>query len=117
MPLAEVLAIGVKDGQRPRLRIVPASCHRDVKPSNILITPHSACRCWQTSASSSSLASQADEQVLAMSVPWSAPEVLTEQTSGTVASEVWGLGATVYSLLAGHSPFERMEPGQNARDR
>ena len=48
-----------------------------------------------------------------MSVPWSAPEVVSEQTSGTIASEVWALGATVYSLLAGHSPFERMDRGQN----
>ena len=51
-----------------------------------------------------------------MSVPWSAPEVIAEATAGTVASEVWALGATVYSLLAGHSPFERMEKGQNSRD-
>jgi len=42
--------------------------------------------------------------------------VITEQTSGTIASEVWGLGATVYSLLAGHSPFERREKGQNTRE-
>jgi serine/threonine protein kinase len=49
-------------------------------------------------------------------VPWSAPEVISEETAGTIASEVWGLGATVYSLLAGHSPFERMEKGQNTRE-
>ena len=51
-----------------------------------------------------------------MSMPWSAPEVVAEQTAGTIASEVWGLGATVYSLLAGHSPFERLDRGQNTRD-
>src|SRR5690606_32098457 len=55
-------------------------------------------------------------EVLAMSIPWSAPEVIAEDTAGTVASEVWSLGATVYSLLAGHSPFERRERGQNTRD-
>jgi len=51
-----------------------------------------------------------------MSVPWSAPEVIAEQTPGSVASEIWSLGATVYSLLAGHSPFERPEAGQNSRE-
>ena len=51
-----------------------------------------------------------------MSIPWSAPEVIAEQTAGTVASEVWSLGATVYSLLAGHSPFERRERGQNTKE-
>src|SRR5690606_37354862 len=55
-------------------------------------------------------------EVLAMSIPWSAPEVIAEDTAGTVASEVWSLGATVYSLLAGHSPFERRERGQNTKD-
>lgn len=51
-----------------------------------------------------------------MSIPWSAPEVVEEQSSGTISSEVWSLGATVYSLLAGHSPFERRERGQNSKD-
>ena len=51
-----------------------------------------------------------------MSIPWSAPEVIAEQTAGTVASEVWSLGATVYSLLAGHSPFERRDRAQNTKE-
>jgi len=33
-----------------------------------------------------------------------------------VAAEVWSLGATVYTLLAGRSPFERAGSGQNSRD-
>jgi serine/threonine protein kinase len=33
-----------------------------------------------------------------------------------VSSEVWSLGATIYSLLAGQSPFERREKGQNSRE-
>ena len=41
-----------------------------------------------------------------MSIPWSAPEVLMDETPGSVQSEVWSLAATVYSLLAGRSPFE-----------
>ena len=44
------------------------------------------------------------------------PRWSAEQTAGTVASEVWSLGATVYSLLAGHSPFERRERGQNTKE-
>ncbi|MFX6036022.1 protein kinase, partial [Acinetobacter baumannii] len=65
---------------------------------------------------SSSLVRQGVDEMLAMSVPWSAPEVIAEQTAGTVSSEVWSLSATVYSLLAGHSPFERRERGQNSRE-
>jgi hypothetical protein len=46
-----------------------------------------------------------------MSIPWSAPEVLMDETAGTIASEVWAFAATIYSLLAGRSPFE--VPGQS----
>jgi serine/threonine protein kinase len=46
-----------------------------------------------------------------MSVPWSAPEMLMDETSGSIASEVWSFAATIYSLLAGRSPFE--VPGES----
>ncbi|NTV40223.1 MAG: protein kinase, partial [Demequinaceae bacterium] len=44
--------------------------------------------------------------VVAMSIPWSAPEVISQQLSGSIPSEIWGLGATIYTLLAGRAPFE-----------
>ena len=86
-----------------------------MKPSNILITTFGTPVLADFGISSSLQRATADE-VLAMSIPWSAPEVVAEQTAGTVASEVWSLGATVYSLLAGHSPFERRERGQNTKE-
>src|SRR5690606_27426567 len=50
-----------------------------------------------------------EEESVGLSIPWSAPEVLLDETSGTISSEVWAFAATVYSLLAGRSPFE--DPG------
>ncbi|MFV0374261.1 serine/threonine-protein kinase [Microbacterium sp.] len=89
--------------------------HRDVKPSNILVTTFGS-SVLADFGISASLSRRSTDDLLAMSVPWSAPEVVGEHTSGTVASEVWSLGATIYSLLAGRSPFERREKGQNSRE-
>lgn len=115
IPVPEVLAIGVKMASALESAHRAGLIHRDVKPSNILVTSFGA-PVLADFGISSSLSLAHDEQMLAMSVPWSAPEIVTEDTTGTIASEVWGLGATVYSLLAGHSPFERLERGQNTRE-
>ncbi|MFJ4037331.1 serine/threonine-protein kinase [Microbacterium sp. NPDC090007] len=115
MPVAEVLSIGVRMSGALESAHHAGLIHRDVKPSNILVTTFGA-PVLADFGISSSLVRQGADEMLAMSVPWSAPEVVAEQTAGTVASEVWSLGATVYSLLAGQSPFERREKGQNSRE-
>jgi serine/threonine protein kinase len=115
IPVDEVLAIGVKMASALESAHRAGLVHRDVKPSNILVTSFGV-PVLADFGISSSLARHTAGEVLAMSVPWSAPEVVAEQTAGTVVSEVWALGATVYSLLAGHSPFERREKGQNTRE-
>jgi serine/threonine protein kinase len=115
MPVPEVLTIGVKMASALESAHGAGLVHRDVKPSNILVTTFGA-PVLADFGISSSLTHESAEEVLAMSVPWSAPEVIAEQTAGTVTSEVWSLGATVYSLLAGHSPFERRERGQNTKE-
>ncbi|WP_342664747.1 serine/threonine-protein kinase [Microbacterium luticocti] len=115
LPVDEALSIGVRMASALETAHRAGLVHRDVKPSNILITTFGT-PVLADFGISSTLTPRRGDEVLAMSVPWSAPEVIAEQSAGTVASEVWGLGATVYSLLAGHSPFERPEPGQNSRD-
>ncbi|WP_025158843.1 serine/threonine-protein kinase [Leifsonia aquatica] len=86
--------------------------HRDIKPSNILITALGS-----SVLADFGIAAAGDEDGdVAMSVPWSAPEVLQETTNGTVASEVWSLAATVYTLLTGRSPFESDRRQANTRD-
>ncbi len=115
IPVEEVLTIGVKMASALQSAHRAGLVHRDVKPSNILVTTFGA-PVLADFGISSSLSRETADEVLAMSIPWSAPEVIAEQTAGTVASEVWSLGATVYSLLAGHSPFERRERGQNTKE-
>ncbi len=115
VPVEEVLAVGVRMASALESAHRAGLIHRDIKPSNILVTTF-ATPVLADFGISASLQRKSGGEVLAMSIPWSAPEVVAEQTSGTVASEVWSLGATVYSLLAGHSPFERHERGQNTKD-
>ena len=116
IPVDEVLDDRRPDGQRARIR-----APRGARAPRRQAEQHPGhdlrrARCWPTSASRRRCTRATADEVLAMSIPWSAPEVIAEQTAGTVASEVWSLGATVYSLLAGHSPFERRERGQNTKE-
>lgn len=115
LPVDEVMTTAVQLAGALESAHLAGLIHRDVKPSNILVTTFGS-SVLADFGISASLTRQAPEELLAMSVPWSAPEVVGEHTSGTVSSEVWSLGATVYSLLAGHSPFERREKGQNSRE-
>lgn len=115
IPVADVLAVGIRMASALESAHRAGLVHRDVKPSNILVTTFGTPVLADFGISASLARATADE-VLAMSIPWSAPEVVAEETAGTIASEVWSLGATVYSLLAGRSPFERRERGANTKE-
>ncbi|GAA1748458.1 serine/threonine-protein kinase [Agromyces humatus] len=105
LPIAEVLSIGVRIASAVETAHQQGVLHRDIKPSNILTTAfgHPVLSDFGIAAT---LGQVESSDTVGLSIPWSAPEVLHDEVSGTVASEVWSLGATVYSLLAGRSPFE-----------
>ncbi len=105
LPVPEVLRIAVKIGSAVETAHRAGVLHRDIKPSNILTTAygHPVLSDFGIAAT---VTEAADQEMVGMSIPWSAPEVLMDETPGSVQSEVWSLAATVYSLLAGRSPFE-----------
>lgn len=109
---AEALRVGIKIGGAAESAHRTGVLHRDIKPSNILMTAYG-----NPVLSDFGIAGAVDEidddAVVGMSVPWTAAEVLRADTNGTIASEVFSLGATVYTLLAGRSPFE-IENGDNS---
>ena len=106
--MPEVLRIAVKIGSAIETAHRAGVLHRDIKPSNILTTAYGH-PVLSDFGIASTLTTQREDDSVGLSIPWSAPEVLLDETSGTISSEVWALAATVYSLLAGRSPFE--DPG------
>lgn len=110
IPVAEVLRVAVKIGSAIETAHRAGVLHRDLKPSNILLTAYGHPVLSDFGIASTLNESEGQESV-GLSIPWSAPEVLMDETPGTIQSEVWSFAATVYSLLAGRSPFEI--PGQS----
>lgn len=105
IPVPEVLRIAVKIGSAIETAHRAGVLHRDIKPSNILLTAYGH-PVLSDFGIASTLSESNENEAVGMSIPWSAPEVLMDETAGTIQSEVWAFAATVYSLLAGRSPFE-----------
>jgi serine/threonine protein kinase len=105
IPVPEVLRIAVKIGSAIETAHRAGVLHRDIKPSNILLTAYGH-PVLSDFGIASTLSEAETQESVGLSIPWSAPEVLMDETSGSIASEVWSFAATVYSLLAGRSPFE-----------
>lgn len=113
LTLAEVLDAGVRIAAALETAHRSNLLHRDIKPSNILITSMGS-PVLADFGIAAAINADEENEVFAMSIPWSSPEVLAESTTGTVATEVWSLGATLYTLLAGHSPFEHVDRSKNS---
>ncbi|MFC8302220.1 serine/threonine-protein kinase [Specibacter sp. NPDC057265] len=77
--------------------------HRDIKPANILVTDYN--RPALTDFGISGTMDAIQDEGGGMSIPWSPPESFGAGATDGVKVDVWSLGATIYSLLAGHSPF------------
>lgn len=116
IPLAEILTLGIKMGSALETAHRVGMLHRDIKPSNILVTQYGT-PVLSDFGIATSTGHPAGDDVVAMSVPWSAPEVVEERVGGSVAAEVWSLGATLYTLIAGQSPFEKPGRGMNQREK
>ncbi len=78
--------------------------HRDIKPSNVLVTSYHEPALTDFGIAGHMSEVEGDNDVR-ISYPWSPPELLDGRSNGSVASDVYSLGATIWHLLVGRSPF------------
>ena len=107
----EALRIGIRLASAVETAHRAGILHRDIKPANVLTTDFG----WPalTDFGIAATTGQGGGATVGMSIPWSPPELLGEHPSGDERSDVYSLAATIYSLLAGRTPFE-IAGGQNS---
>ena len=105
--IAEALRVGVQVAGAVETAHRAGVLHRDIKPANILVTAYNRPALTDFGIASTT---GATGEASGMSIPWSPPESFADPPKSGPRTDVWALGATLYTLLAGRSPFER--PGE-----
>jgi len=106
LTVTRALEVGVKVAGAVATAHRASILHRDIKPANVLLTAYGEPALTDFGiAGGDGDTAATDEPSAGVSIPFAAPEVLSGATSGDQRSDVYSLGATVYALLAGRSPF------------
>jgi hypothetical protein len=109
LPVAEVISIGALLCGALGAAHAAGILHRDIKPHNVLLTSYG-----EPALADFGIARVVNEdgtgcvthETAAYTVVHAAPEILEGRT-GTAAADVYSLGSTLYTLLAGQAPFAR----------
>jgi serine/threonine protein kinase len=109
LSVAEVLRIGVLLAGAVETAHRAGILHRDIKPANVLTTDfgHPVLSDFGISVQSSTHARAQPGGSVGMSIPWTAPEIFAEQPGGDERADIYALAATLYTVLARRSPYER----------
>lgn len=106
LPLEEVLRLGVKIAGALETGHRAGILHRDVKPANILFTGYGEPALTDFGIAHLAGGFQTGAGRVTGSPAFTAPEVISGEPA-TTASDVYALGATLFSALTGHAAFER----------
>lgn len=104
MPWQTVLDLGVKLSGALETAHRAGILHRDLKPANILLSEYGEPRLADFGIASLDDGEQTKTGVITASVAYAAPEVLDGRRAGA-ESDVYGLAATLFTLVNGSAPF------------
>lgn len=104
MPVVDAVATGIKLASAIETAHRSGILHRDIKPSNVLVTTYHEPALTDFGIAGH-MADVEGESDVRISYPWSPPELLDGRSNGSVTSDVYSLGATIWHLLVGRSPF------------
>jgi serine/threonine protein kinase len=107
LPVQKVLEIGVRVSCAVETAHRAGILHRDIKPANILTSQYGEPGLADFGIATRS--GEGDDDSQGLSIPWSSPEVVFAVSAGDIRADVYSLGATLWHLLVGRSPFE--DPG------
>jgi serine/threonine protein kinase len=104
LSVQEAISTGIKLASAVETAHRVGMVHRDIKPSNVLVTSYNEPALTDFGIAGRLQEVAGDDEVR-ISYPWSPPEMLDGRSNGSVASDVYSLGATIWHLLVGRSPF------------
>lgn len=106
LPLDEALRVAVKMAGALQAAHHLGVVHRDVKPANILLTDYGEPALSDFGIAHITGGFQTSAGTITGSPAFTAPEIVSGDAP-TAASDVYGLGATLFTMLTGHAAFER----------
>jgi serine/threonine protein kinase len=120
--VTEALRTGIRLSSAIATAHASGILHRDIKPGNVLTNEYGAPLLTDfgissmvedelvthttTLAALSGSGSTTGSQSVGLSVPWSPPEMFDDDPKPDVRSDIFSLAATIWTLLAGRTPFE-----------
>jgi serine/threonine protein kinase len=123
LSVTQTLEMGVRLSSAIATAHAAGILHRDIKPANVLtnqfgwpaltdfgisstVDDFAPTMTTTSHGAGNPAATGGGTASVGMSIPWSPPEMFDDEPNPDVRSDVFSLAATLYTVLAGHSPFE-----------